>query len=282
VYPPETEPLKTEVLSLVENVQRVDLNPIEEAKGYQQLAEKYGLHKTAIAEMVSKERTYISRMLDLLTLPAEIQESVARATLTLRHVRALAQITNTERQIALAKQAEDEDWTVRETEKQVNEELGHVGAGGASPPVSPKGERIGNPDAFIAPPGPEDEMAVLMAQAANVDLEESDTWSFRYGGPGKFLFEVNLQSKDRLAKLAKWAADLSKALGYQDPDTPPAVDLADKYKYKYKYKNDIDVALEQLPDAFKFLSSNASDAEKAAYVKKLQDKGTPNQTDQVQ
>ncbi len=125
IYPSTTPALETELLSLVENLQRVDLNPIEEARGYRQLAESpYSMNQEAVARQVGKKQSAISEALALLDLAPEVQQFIERSIISRGHARFLAKITNLEQQIALAKQVVAEEWSVKETERQVNALLG--------------------------------------------------------------------------------------------------------------------------------------------------------------
>ncbi len=118
VYPPETPALETELLSLVENLQRVDLNPIEEARGYKQLTDPpYNMGQADIAKEVGKTQPVIARALGLLILPKEVQDFIQRWIISVSHGVLLAKITNVEQQIAVAKQAVAEGWTVRDLER---------------------------------------------------------------------------------------------------------------------------------------------------------------------
>lgn len=106
-------------LALVENIQRADLNPIEEAFAYQSLIDEYGLTQEAIAERVGKNRTTITNTLRLLHLPAPIREKLAEKmdTFTSGHARALLRIPRQEDQIHAMKQIITQGLSVRQTEE---------------------------------------------------------------------------------------------------------------------------------------------------------------------
>lgn len=106
-------------IALIENVQRADLNPIEEAMAYQQLMEEFQLKQEEIAQRVSKNRVTITNSLRLLKLATEVQEMLAEGKLSGGHARALLGLENSEKQIWLAKKAEEEKMSVREVEKAV-------------------------------------------------------------------------------------------------------------------------------------------------------------------
>lgn len=106
----------TEVLELaiIENIQRADLNPLEEARGYRQLMDRFGHTQERLAEALGKSRSHIANLLRLLTLPDAVLEMVRAGTLTAGHARALITAANPE---ALAKQVIDRDLSVRQTEQ---------------------------------------------------------------------------------------------------------------------------------------------------------------------
>ncbi len=105
----------TEVLevAIIENIQRADLNPIEEAAGYRQLMDRFGHTQDKLAEAMGKSRSYIANLLRLLTLPASVQAFVTDGRLSAGHARALITSDNPE---ALAKEVIARGLSVRETE----------------------------------------------------------------------------------------------------------------------------------------------------------------------
>ncbi|MBI3573031.1 MAG: ParB/RepB/Spo0J family partition protein [Candidatus Kerfeldbacteria bacterium] len=95
----ETKELEQLEIAIVENVQREDLNPIEEATAYQQLAEEFGLTQEDIARKVGKRRTTVANALRLLTLPLEMQQALRRGNLSASHAKILlSAVTPSERQ----------------------------------------------------------------------------------------------------------------------------------------------------------------------------------------
>ncbi len=106
-------------LALIENIQRQELNPIEEAKAYKKLIDKIRLTQEAVAEQVGKDRTVITTSLRLLKLPGEIQRAIEEGKLSAGHGRALLMTDDTIRQRELANLIIDNGWSVRETEKAV-------------------------------------------------------------------------------------------------------------------------------------------------------------------
>jgi ParB family chromosome partitioning protein len=110
-------------LALVENVQREDLNPIDEAKGYQAILAKVGLTHDEISQRVGKHRTAITNALRLLGLPVEVQEMVSRGTLTAGHARALLSLESSGDQLATARYVIAKGFSVRRTEALINRKL---------------------------------------------------------------------------------------------------------------------------------------------------------------
>ncbi len=105
-------------IAIIENVQRSDLNPIEEAQGYSQLMTKFGRTQQDVAEVVGKSRPHIANMLRLLTLPAAIQEMVRDGRLSAGHARACVTAPDP---IGLARRAVADQLNVRDIEKLASE-----------------------------------------------------------------------------------------------------------------------------------------------------------------
>lgn len=106
-------------IALIENVQREDLNPIEEAIAYQRLMQEFNLKQEEIAERVSKNRSTITNSMRLLNLVPEVQEMLIEGLLTSGHARALLAISDEKQQLALADRIIREHLSVREVEKAV-------------------------------------------------------------------------------------------------------------------------------------------------------------------
>lgn len=109
--------------ALIENIQREDLNPVEEAKAYQTLIEEFGLKHEDLAERVSKSRTAITNSLRLLKLDEAVLDMVIRGELTQGHARALISLEDKEKQLEAAQIIVDKNLSVRETEKLVKKML---------------------------------------------------------------------------------------------------------------------------------------------------------------
>src|SRR6266704_5651628 len=111
-------------LALVENLQRTDLNPIEEGEGYYQLSSQFGLTQQQIAETVGKDRTTIANMLRLLQLPELARRLLQKGQLTMGHAKVLLGLENSEKIVELAEVIVAEGLTVREVERRLREVVG--------------------------------------------------------------------------------------------------------------------------------------------------------------
>ncbi len=109
-------------VALIENLQREDLNPIEEAYAYQKMIEKFDITQKEVAERVSKSRSTVTNTLRLLNLPPSVQEIVSRETISMGHARALLPL-ETKKQAELAKKIVEEGLSVRKTEETVKKHL---------------------------------------------------------------------------------------------------------------------------------------------------------------
>lgn len=106
-------------ISLIENIQRENLNPIEEAIAYKRLLTEFDLKQDEVAERVSKSRTAVTNSMRLLKLNEKVQQMVIDEMLTTGHARALLSIEDPEKQFLIAQQIFDEKLSVRDTEKLV-------------------------------------------------------------------------------------------------------------------------------------------------------------------
>ncbi len=108
-------------VALIENLQREDLNPIEEALGYQSLIEQFGLTQEKVSEKVGKSRPAVANTLRLLSLDREIQEMLVEGVLSSGHGRALLGVEDHEKRLDMAKRAAEKSLTVREMEELARE-----------------------------------------------------------------------------------------------------------------------------------------------------------------
>jgi ParB family chromosome partitioning protein len=106
-------------LSIIENVQREDLNPLEEAEAYSKLANEFNLTQAEIAEKVGKDRATVANSLRLLNLSSVAREYLVQNKLTQGHAKVLLSETDHEKQSKIAKKIVEENWTVRELENQL-------------------------------------------------------------------------------------------------------------------------------------------------------------------
>lgn len=102
--------------SLIENIQRENLNPLEEAKGYARLLDEFGYTQEDIASAVGKDRATIANMLRLLTLPEEIRQSLGQGTITMGHAKALLGIDERAKQLEVHRQTLKAGLSVRQVE----------------------------------------------------------------------------------------------------------------------------------------------------------------------
>lgn len=117
VRPVDDQTLLT--LALVENLQRADLNALEEADGYHRLVEEFGLTQLQVAELVGKDRTTVTSTLRLRNLPASVRRLIQDRVLSPGHGRALLALRDEREMAGVARDAMDHGWSVRETERRV-------------------------------------------------------------------------------------------------------------------------------------------------------------------
>ena len=106
-------------ISLIENIQREDLNPVEEAMAYKRLIDEFHMKQDEIAERVSKSRTAVTNSMRLLKLDARVQQMMVDEMISAGHARAILAIDDSEKQYTTAMKVFDEKLSVRETEKLV-------------------------------------------------------------------------------------------------------------------------------------------------------------------
>lgn len=107
------------VLALVENLQRAQLSPLEEAEGYQRLADEFSLSQQQVAEVVGKDRSTVANAVRLLALPVSVRQLVRAGKLSAGHARALLGLSSELRMADVAQQVADEGWSVRAVETYV-------------------------------------------------------------------------------------------------------------------------------------------------------------------
>ena len=130
-------------ISLIENIQREDLNPIEEAQAYKRLLTEFNLKQDEVAERVSKSRTAVTNAMRLLKLNDKVQQMVIDEMLTTGHARALLGIEDQEKQYVVAQRIFDEKLSVRDTEKLVkNIQNEKEDTGAAAKKIDPQLEAV--------------------------------------------------------------------------------------------------------------------------------------------
>ena len=113
--------LSSASLSLIENLQREGLNPIEEAMGYHSLVHDFSLTQAKVAERVGKSRVYVTNLLRLLQLDEELRGFLASGQLSTGHAKVLLGLSDESKRLEVAKRAVSEQWTVRRCEQAVDE-----------------------------------------------------------------------------------------------------------------------------------------------------------------
>lgn len=113
----ELSDAETAEIALIENLQREDLNPIEEAMGYQQLMEAYSMRQEDVAKRVGKSRSSVANALRIMQLPAEVIALVKDGELSTGHCKAILSVNDQLKQITLGKKTAAEGLSVRETER---------------------------------------------------------------------------------------------------------------------------------------------------------------------
>jgi ParB family transcriptional regulator, chromosome partitioning protein len=173
-------------LALVENLQRADLNAVDEARGYRRLSEEFGFTHAQIAEAIGKDRTSITSLLRILQLPPRVLEIVEKGRLSAGHARALVSIEDERRALALANEAVARDLSVRELERRVRElqqapapRRSQSTSAGAAPPDSPVIRRL------------EDELRLRLQTDVKI----------RLSGPERGAIEVSFYSTDDLERV---------------------------------------------------------------------------------
>ena len=132
----ELDAAHTREAALIENLQRDDLNPVEEARAIRQLMDDFGATQEQIAQRLGKSRPAIANAVRLLTLPEEVLALVSEDKLTAGHARALVALDDPKRQIKLARLAVEHNWSVRQMEAAA--QLPADGGGHAKPPRLPE------------------------------------------------------------------------------------------------------------------------------------------------
>lgn len=173
-------------LALVENLQRADLNAVDEARGYRRLSEEFGFTHAQIAEAMGKDRTSITSMLRILQLPVNVLEMVEKGQLSAGHARALVSVTDERRALQLATESVARQLSVRELERKVRETL-EPPTPKRAPPPPPARSTSGTPVLRRL----EDELRRRLQTDARIKLT----------GPERGTIEVSFYSADDLERV---------------------------------------------------------------------------------
>jgi ParB family chromosome partitioning protein len=175
--------------ALVENLQRKDLTPLEEAAAFQQLIEDFGMTHDEVATRVGKSRSAITNTVRLLQLPPAIQRFVVEGQLTAGHARALLGTPDRSYQERLARLAVEEQWTVRQVEEAVKHRRDEPVADGREPPRSRISPSLRAPGLI--------ELEELLAEYLNTRVSIS-----MRGAKGKLAIEfATLEDLERIYRL---------------------------------------------------------------------------------
>lgn len=132
-------------LALVENLQRADLNALEEAEGYQRLIGEFELTQQQVADAVGKDRTTITNLLRVLSLPPGVRGMVEQGQITTGHARALLAIKDAKRQQDLANEIVAHQLSVRDVEARVRDMSELTGKNSIKKPAPAKGDKVADP-----------------------------------------------------------------------------------------------------------------------------------------
>lgn len=182
-------------LALIENLQRSDLNPIEEAKGYRQLIKASGMTQEALSKAVSKSRSAITNSLRLLDLPERVQELLFEGKLTAGHARAILAVPFEEQRIKLAEKVVADGLSVRATENLAP--LFSVGE-------TPKAPRPVTPQSYK-------KAARVLRQVFNTNVRVKST-------RGKNKIEIEFKDEDELARILEQVMTAEREDGGMDEE----------------------------------------------------------------
>ena len=129
-------------LALIENLQRNDLSPIDEAQGYRRLMDEFNVPQAEVARLVGRNRTTVANLLRLLKLPQEVQGLLHEGKLSEGHARALLALEQADAIVRLARRAVADGWSVREVEARVKVDPRPAGRRREARPLTPEGRRV--------------------------------------------------------------------------------------------------------------------------------------------
>lgn len=176
-------------IGLIENIQRENLNPIEEAMAFKKLLEEFNLKQDEVAERVSKSRTAVTNSMRLLKLDERVQQMIVDDMISTGHARALLAIDDKEQQYELANKIFDEKLSVRETEKLVKDIK------------NPKKEKVKKPvENLLVYKNLENRMKEVMGTKVSISSK----------GKGKGKIEIEYYSDDELERMYEMIMSLGK------------------------------------------------------------------------
>lgn len=184
---------KTMELALIENLQRENLNPMEEALGYKELMDTYGMTQADVSKSVGKSRSAVANILRLLNLPKQVADYVKEGALTSGHARALLAFEDEERILDLAHKAVKQGLTVRELER-----LSKLSEKETAPEGDEKKPRQKLRDSYYT----EVELSLKEMMGRKVKVQGGESES------GKGVLELTFYGKDDLKKLIEQLAKL--------------------------------------------------------------------------
>jgi len=176
------------LVAIIENVQRADLNPVEEAQGYQVLLDEFGLKQDEVARRVGKSRPAIANALRLLQLPKETQDQIRAGRISAGHARALLGLDDEEARSALTREILEGTLSVRDVERAVQEKR----------PKSPKKTRKTDPDVAVM----ESDLSRALGTKVTITTSRS--------GDGRGRVELNFYSHDDLGRLVELLRSASR------------------------------------------------------------------------
>jgi ParB family chromosome partitioning protein len=181
----DVAPAQAFEMALVENLQREDLNPIEEAAGYERLIAEFGYTQEKLADRVGKERSTVANAIRLLRLPDSVRALVAQGRLSMGHARALLGLDSVASMERLARRTVSQDLSVRKVEEAVRRD--RAGSAGG-------GEKAGTATAGQPSPNARDlGMQLTRALGTRVDINEA--------APGRGQIAIHYHSLDQLDAL---------------------------------------------------------------------------------
>jgi ParB family transcriptional regulator, chromosome partitioning protein len=174
-------------LAIIENIQRENLNPMEEAEAYQNLMSDYSLTQQQVADRLGKERSTIANSIRLLVLPAEVRDLIRKMELSTGHAKVILGLESSQAQISVAKQAVSEKLSVRATEKLVAKTKTETRAGSQA---SNQGLNVDVSSRLIS--GLSAELQKLIGTKVSIDYSE-----------GKGKLNINFYSDDQLSQIVE-------------------------------------------------------------------------------